>query len=127
MPTGTLRLAVTPLSTQVFVDGYYEGTVEDLGRGLPLPEGPHTIELRADGYMPTTFDVRIAADSAVSYRGTLDLQREPPAAAPAQASTMYVIPGCYMGNVPPRAERIGANCDVHKVRVIPPQAASRAR
>ena len=48
---GRLNLYVTPASAQVFVDGFYAGTVADFqDRGLWLESGPHRIELRADGY-----------------------------------------------------------------------------
>src|SRR5579871_2008705 len=42
---GMLRLLGTPESAQVFVDGYYVGTIGDVeARVLTLPAGPHRIE-----------------------------------------------------------------------------------
>ena len=45
----------------------------------------------------------------------------PPAtAAPGPAKTFYVIAGCYAGDTPPRTEWIPPDCDLSRVRVIPP-------
>ena len=120
--TGLLRFDVNPGSAQVFVDGYYFGTVDDIDkrRGLVLGEGPHRIELRRSGYDPELVDVRVVANDVVTYRGTLDAHREPPAPTAAARQAMYVVPGCYIGNVPPRPERVGSGCDVKKVRVVVP-------
>jgi len=44
----------------------------------------------------------------------------PPAPHPPQ--TMYVIPGCYGGNVPPIRAKLPPGCEITKVRVLrPPQ------
>lgn len=49
----------------------------------------------------------------------------PPAPAPPPApgvpKTFYVIPGCYAGDRPPDPDALPRNCDVAKVRVIPPR------
>jgi len=44
----------------------------------------------------------------------------PPIAAPGPAKTFYVIAGCYAGDTPPRTEWIPPDCDLSRVRVIPP-------
>lgn len=127
VPTGFLRLDVVPGSAQVYVDGYYAGTVDDVERqhGLPLAEGPHRVEIRAAGYEQATFDVRIVAHDAVTYRAALDTAKPAaPAAVRKGASTIYVIPGCYMGNVPPRADRVGPGCDVKRAHVVSPAGAT---
>lgn len=72
--TGELRLEVRPRDAEVYVDGYYAGIVDDFDgflQGLRLEEGPYTIELRAPGYEPIVFDVRIQAGRKISYRGDL--------------------------------------------------------
>jgi len=125
--TGLLRLDVTPLTAQVFVDSLYVGTVADINAHnvLQLPDGPHRLEFRAPQYQSLTVDVRIAAYETVTYRASLDALR--PAAAdrappPAAASTkMYFIPNCYLGNMPPRANRLPSGCDVKQVRVLGPK------
>ena len=122
-PPGMLRFAVTPLSAQVFVDSYYVATIEDIDRQrvVLLPPGPHRVEIRAADYQPVTFDVRIESNETVTYRAALEpSRREAPAraAAPAGPSRMYVIPNCYLGNIPPRQDRLPSGCSTKQVRVI---------
>jgi hypothetical protein len=120
--SGLLRLSVTPGSGQVFVDSYYVATVDDIDaqRGMTLPVGPHRVEIRAPDYQTLTFDVRIDPNQTVTYRGALERVVPPaPRAAPTAASTrMYVIPNCYLGNIPPRPDRLPAGCSVKQVRIV---------
>jgi hypothetical protein len=120
--TGMLRFDVTPASTQVFVDSFYAGRIADSDdqRVLTLAAGPHRIELRAPDYEPVTFDVRIDPNETIVYRAALERSRPsaPPEPRPAGPSRMYVIPGCYTGNLPPRTDRLPAGCNIAEVRVI---------
>ncbi len=70
---GGVRLQVEPRNAQVFVDGYFVGTVDDFdsGRGLPLESGPQDIAIRADGYAPLQLLVRILPDETITYEGNL--------------------------------------------------------
>jgi hypothetical protein len=34
---------------------------------------------------------------------------------------MYVIPNCYLGNIPPRANRLPSGCDIKQVQVLAPK------
>jgi hypothetical protein len=50
---------------------------------------------------------------------------EPPAAAPPPpqptgSKTLYLIPGCYMGNVSPKEMKLPEGCDLSKLTVINP-------
>ena len=121
---GLLRFDVTPQSAQVFVDSFYAGTIADVEaqRVLTLAAGPHRIELRAAGYQPVTFDVRIDPNDTVVYRAALERERTAATAAakPTGPTRMYVIPGCYAGNMAPRADRLPSGCDIKQVRVIDP-------
>ena len=128
--TGLLRLAVTPSSAQVFVDSYYVGTVEDINaqQVIQLEAGPHRLELRAPQYQTVSVDVRILALETVTYRGALEPTRAPappPVAGPSIPTVMYVIPNCYMGNLPPRQNRLPSGCDVKQVQVLKPTVAAR--
>ena len=72
--TGSLRLDIKPGHAQVLVDGYFVGSVDDfdsVSQRLRLEEGPHKIEIRAAGYEPLVFDVRIRIGDTVRYRGEL--------------------------------------------------------
>ena len=76
--SGELRLRVTPRHAEVFVDGYYAGRVEDFDgytQSLRLEEGPHTIEIVADGYETLVFNVRVTAGRKIEYRAELTPDR----------------------------------------------------
>jgi hypothetical protein len=125
VPLGALRLEVEPREgLQIFVDGVFVGTPADLGDDLEMTAGPHHIELRARGYKTQAFDVGIIEGRSITYRGTLD--RDPAAAPaapitkPAGGKTMYVIPGCYMGNISPKDVALPAGCDISKLTTISP-------
>jgi len=134
--TGFLRLEIEPQQTvQVFVDGLYIGTLGDLGIELELRLGPRRIELRAPGYRTLIFDTRIEFDRMVIYRGALErLEQAPQAPAPEApkapqapeapkvpgSRTMYLIPGCYMGNIQPTASILRPGCDISKLTTMTP-------
>jgi len=129
MPMGTLRLDVEPRAgLQIFIDGVYVGTPDDISNEFDISAGTHHVELRASGYRTLAFDVAIAEGRAISYRGSLDRDASAPAAPPAVkpivrpagSRIMYVIPGCYMGNVSPKDITLPAGCDVSKITTISP-------
>ena len=70
---GGVRLRIEPRDAQVFVGGYFVGTVDDFdsGKGLPLESGPQDIEIKADGYEPLQLKVRILPDETITYEGDL--------------------------------------------------------
>jgi hypothetical protein len=126
--TGRLRVDADPVGDdQLYIDGYYVGRPSDFPDGVELVAGPHAVELRAPGYQTAHVDLLITADRSVTFPGTLrpvKLIPEPPAPAassPASApSTFYVIPGCYVGNVPPDAASLPPGCDVSQTKTIRP-------
>jgi hypothetical protein len=121
---GYLRLDVEPENAQVFVDGFYAGTVSDFrrGGGGTLDSGPHRIEFKADGYDSQSVELRIRANDVLSYRGTLTRrdERAELRAAAGPPKTFYVIPRCYAGTSRPRAEQLPVGCNVKDVREVPP-------
>jgi hypothetical protein len=71
---GELRLQVFPRHAQVFVDGYYAGTVDDYDgtfQALKLEAGAYQIRLSAPGFEDLMFDVRITPGQKINYRGDL--------------------------------------------------------
>ena len=48
-PRGVVRFRVHPKNTEVYIDGYYAGIVDDFGK-LRLEPGPHDITLYLDGH-----------------------------------------------------------------------------
>jgi hypothetical protein len=125
-PIGVLRLEVEPRSLiQIFVDGVYIGTPADVGDELGLSPGVRHIELRAPGFISKSFDTDIVVDRAITYRAQLERDANaPPPPAPIVtrpgSRTMYVIPGCYMGNVAPTQANLRPGCDMSKLTTIEP-------
>lgn len=121
---GYLRLDVQPENAQVYIDGYYAGTVADFNRsgGRALDVGPHRLEIRGEGFDSQSVELQIRANDVLPYRGVLTRrdQRAELRTPPAAAKTFYVIPRCYAGTTRPRAEQLPAGCKVSDVRVVPP-------
>ena len=125
-PMGVLRLEIEPRAdVQIFVDGVYVGTPADLGSDIGLAPGVRNIELRARGYKTVSFSAEIIQNRSITYRATLE--RDPNAPAPpaviiktAGARTMYVIPGCYLGNVEPTQSALRPGCDISKLSKFEP-------
>jgi len=129
---GALHLEVEPRDLlQIFVDGLYIGTPADLGDAIELRAGARRIELRAPGYRTLIFDVEIMSDRLITYRGALEPSApaspstpppspKPSVNVPAGSKTMYLIPGCYMGNVSPKDVVLPAGCDIKKLVTITP-------
>ena len=127
---GTLVLDVQPAAAQVFIDGFYVGSADDLaGRrgGAFLDPGAHAIEIASTGYEAVSFNVNIRPNESVVYRQDLKSIEKTPAPAPAPASspaaakeptTIYMIPGCYVGNVPPEDAALKPTCDPAKTQIF---------
>jgi hypothetical protein len=120
-----LILDIHPPHAQVFADGYYIGMPEDFQAhrgGALLEPGPHRIDITAAGYESVSFDVSLARGQSGTFRRTLapltpvpqaaaeTAVKAPPAAK--KPMTFYLIPGCYMGNVPPKDANLPATCDI---------------
>jgi hypothetical protein len=128
---GFLRLLVSPRNAAVFVDGVYEGTVDDFGGTgeRALPAGVHAVRLEAEGFEPVEFDVRVPARDTITLRRELEPRRLPPAAAapppaagpqaaPAKPKTIYVIPRCYLGDSRPQPNQLPAGCSLADLRTL---------
>lgn len=46
---------------------------------------------------------------------------QPPVVVPIGSRTLYVIPGCYLGNVPPDETRLREGCDLSQLKIHPPR------
>jgi hypothetical protein len=71
---GSLRIKVKPKNGSVYVDGYFAGQVDDFDgvfQRLHVEPGPHRIEVRADGYAPLSFEIRVPPGRTVNYSGEL--------------------------------------------------------
>ena len=70
--SGGVRLKVDRRDAEVFVDGYYAGTVDDFDgvfQELRLEDGGYRIEIRAPGFETLVFDVRVQPGRTITYRG----------------------------------------------------------
>jgi hypothetical protein len=130
-PTGTLALEVNPPgSAQVYVDDFYIGTIDEVGRELTLETGAHNVQLRATGYETLNINVKIDEGRTITYRESLrSTAGETPApaqearaasAAPIKKKPIYAIPGCYLGDVPPKEANLPPGCDPNKAITIKP-------
>ena len=114
--TGVLRLEITPASgLEYYVDGLYFGSSSNLGTLLEMNPGPRRIEVRAAGYKPLVFDTRIYAGSETTFRATLEPLMQQPPAQPTGNRTMFIIPGCYMGNAAPTPGELRPGCDINRL------------
>jgi len=117
---GRLRVQIEPGDAQFFVDGVYAGTSSD-GNTTELRAGIHQLEIRARGYEPAWLEVAIAPGQTTTYRGQLNpVPMEPPLpATPPQLArprgTVYLLKGCYVGDVPPPPGSLPARCDVREM------------
>jgi hypothetical protein len=72
--TGALRLKIKPREAEVYVDGYFVGTVDEfdgLFQKLTLDGGGHRIEIRAAGHEVIQFEVLITPGETITYKGEL--------------------------------------------------------
>jgi PEGA domain len=72
--TGSVRLKIKPRDAQVYVDGYFVGTVDQfdgLFQKLSIDGGSHRIEIRAEGRETIQLDVLITPGETVTYQGEL--------------------------------------------------------
>jgi hypothetical protein len=71
---GNLWLDVEPNSAQVYVDGFFRGTVADCQRGaagLNLATGWHRLEFRAPGFETPAINVTVETNRTTRYQGEL--------------------------------------------------------
>jgi len=118
--SGSIYLDVEPRTAQVYVDGFYIGILDDFSRmGVRLQAGRHWIDVRASGYEMLTIPVNISAGQPARFRGDLTAVRTPPphAVPPRGPETIYVIPGCYAGNRPPRESALARGCDIARLHI----------
>ena len=66
---GGVRIQGAPADAQVFVDGYFVGTVQDFEGGVVSVEaGPRQIEIRAQDQPPNQFHVNLQPGQTLTYR-----------------------------------------------------------
>ncbi len=124
VPDGYLKVQGQPSTAQVYVDGLYAGTIDDLARSSAraIDAGAHRLEVRADGYESASVDLRVDPRETTVYRAALkQIAANVPPVVKATPKTFYVIPGCYAGTSRPERAELPRGCDIAKLRVVPPQ------
>jgi len=102
--TGSVRLQVTPKTAEVFVDGYYAGTVDQFDgtfQRLRVEAGEHEIALYADGFNTLSQRLYVQPSATVTIRqglealqpGDVQPPRPSPASSAASATTVTRSPG----------------------------------
>ena len=74
-PDSSLRIQVTPRDTEVYVDGYYAGVVDDydgMWQRLRVEPGQHEIALYHDGYRTVRERVYLARDKTFTIKRQLE-------------------------------------------------------
>ena len=74
-PGAAVRLEVKPKETEVFVDGYYAGIVDDFDgvfQRLRVPPGDHEITLYLDGYRTTKQKIYLEPDNTFKIKYTME-------------------------------------------------------
>jgi hypothetical protein len=124
-PATNVRLQVTPRETEVYVDGYLAGTVDNFDgffQRLRLAPGAHEIVLYLDGYRSVRQDLHL------SPGGTYKIRHDMVQLAPGEAADPRPIPATPPPQNPPTTGRRGpaqapaSNFGTLSVRVQPPDA-----
>jgi hypothetical protein len=71
---GAVKIKVKPRDAEVWVDGYYAGSVDDFDgvfQSLKLETGGYRIEIRKPGFESLQFDVHVQPERTITYRGEM--------------------------------------------------------
>jgi hypothetical protein len=128
-PTASVRLEITPKNTEVYVDGYPAGTVNDYDgffQRLRVPPGSHDIVLYLDGYRTVhqALNLSLGSDQKIHYSMVAlqaGEQAEPRPNPPPQREPVNQEP--YPQQYPQYPQPSYPQPDVRRV---PPQAPSQA-
>ena len=95
----SVRLEVTPRDAEVYVDGYYAGTVDDFDgtfQRLRVEPGQHDLEIYKDGFRPLRQKAYLSADNTFRIKQALQplapgeqMEPRPQPANPPQAGQPY--------------------------------------
>jgi hypothetical protein len=73
-PYGGLRIDVPQRDAEVYVDGYFVGTVDNfdgIAQQANLEAGPHRIEIRSPEFQTIEFSVNVEPGRTITYRGSM--------------------------------------------------------
>jgi hypothetical protein len=93
--SGNVRTQVAPRQTEVFIDGYYAGTVDDFDgtfQRLNIEPGDHDVELYLPGHRPYQVSVYVQPGRTFNIRHTME-PLAPGEAEPARPAGAPLPPG----------------------------------
>lgn len=73
-PYGGVRIDLPQRDAEVYVDGYFTGTVDNFDGVLQqanIEAGPHRIEIREPGFETISFDVNVEPGRTITYRASM--------------------------------------------------------
>jgi hypothetical protein len=73
--TGSARLRISPREAEVYVDGYFVGTVDDFDgvlQRLHVPAGEHELQFYLEGYRPLRHKVLFTRGTTLKIRDTME-------------------------------------------------------
>jgi hypothetical protein len=131
-PTASLRVQVSPRDTEVFVDGYYAGLVDNFDgmfQGLRLEPGEHDVTLYREGYRSVTQKIFLQDRGTFRIRHTMealvagDIAPQRPVAPPRPATQPQQPPAPGAAPPPPgTVVRGDASFGAIAIRVQPADA-----
>lgn len=91
--TGIIQLAFWPKDAEIFINS--ESKQKSSPYYLSLFPGYYQIEIKKDGYMPWSQDIKIEPDKVVSYRNIVLFKREPEISSVSDKNTIASIDAPY--------------------------------
>jgi hypothetical protein len=94
----------------------------DPDRHRPSYQGPGVVYVMQPYPVPQPYPVYIEVPAPPAPEPPPAPPEEPPPAPvmPTGSRTLYVIPGCYLGNVLPDVSRLPAGCDISRMKTHTP-------
>jgi hypothetical protein len=121
--TGAIRTEVKPVATEVYLNGYYAGLVDDFDgvfQRLYVPPGRHEIALQLEGFRTYRQRIYVAAGD------TFDVHHQMQPLGPGEADEPLAPPGTspreWTAAAPPLGERPASPFGILAVRVEPADA-----
>lgn len=129
-PEGSVKLEVTPKDTEVFVDGYKAGVVDDFNgtfQRLRLPEGRYTIVLYKEGTKTETQNILVREGEVVKFKHVMQpldagVPNEPRPVPTTPPSSAQATTGRARGPITERAVGRASRFGTLAIRVRPEDA-----
>jgi len=118
-----VRTRVKPVETEVYVNGYFAGLVDDFDgvfQRLYLPSGEHEIQFRLDGY--ETWEQRLYLQPGDTRDVVHQMRRLNPGETPAAVATPGPVPDTWRPALPAPGAEPASPFGILTLHVTPPDA-----